>query len=118
MYIPFFKIVCIFIISIVYLLHDMIFESFVVSTWSQKFSLFSLFLFFVIGFIDSIVQIILCRSFQMEKAGLAASMNFACVIWGFGADVFIFGIEYQMQELVGVIIILMATFAIVFTTKE
>jgi drug/metabolite transporter (DMT)-like permease len=63
------------------------------------------------------VNILIFKTFQLEKAGIGASMNFLCLIWSLILDVAVFNQTYSKPEIIGGILILVTTTSMMFMNK-
>lgn len=115
MYAPFLKAIVLLVICLLYFLGDMMFGQGLIYYWSSRISTLELLILVGLSILDLFIQIMLCRSFQVEKAGLSASMNFVCVVWAFLGDMYLFGITYSSAEIIGGMLILLSVGAIFFT---
>ncbi|CDW78690.1 drug metabolite transporter superfamily [Stylonychia lemnae] len=70
---------------------------------------------FSIAALEILINLLLFKSMQIEKAGLIASMNFFCLIWGLIGDVVIFNQTFTNYEIIGGIIVFLFTTSIIFT---
>ena len=86
-----FKIFLVYIVSIAYVLLNFLGDFSYLSTLFLRLSdISSLFLFIGIAASDLIANILIFKTFQLEKAGIGASMNFLCLIWSLILDVAVF----------------------------
>lgn len=113
-----FKIFLVYIVSIGYILFNTVVDfSYLSTLFSRLFDLPSFFLFIGIAASDLIANILIFKTFQLEKAGLGASMNFLCLIWSLLLDVAVFNQSYSPAEIVGGILILATTTSMMFMHK-
>jgi drug/metabolite transporter (DMT)-like permease len=86
-----FKIFLVYLVSIAYILFNTIADfSYLSTLFLRLFDMPSFFLFIGIAASDLIANILIFKTFQLEKAGIGASMNFLCLIWSLILDVAVF----------------------------
>jgi drug/metabolite transporter (DMT)-like permease len=114
-----YKILLIYFVSLCYIFIQLIFSSpDYLSTLLQRISdPASLGLFLAIAASDLLVNLLIFKTFQLEKAGIGASMNFLCLVWSLGLDVAVFGQTYSWGEITGGVLILATTTSIMFMHK-
>ena len=113
-----YKILLIFIVSVFYVFIQTLIRSGYLSTLILRISdPISLFLLIAIAASDLLVNLLIFKTFQLEKAGMGASMNFLCLVWSLGLDVAVFGQTYSWGEAAGGVLILATTTSIMFMNK-
>ena len=115
-----YKILLILLVSLLYMIGrfaiegpDAFFTSIAYSIDSTTLSLL-----FVIALCDLSVNLLIFKTFQMEKAGISASMNFLCLIWSLIIDVTLFNQTFSSTEVIGGLIVLATTTLIVFSSSN
>lgn len=113
-----FKIFLVYLVSIAYILFNTIADfSYLSTLFLRLFDMPSFFLFIGIAASDLIANILIFKTFQLEKAGIGASMNFLCLIWSLILDVAVFNQTYSNAEIIGGILVLTTTTSMMFMHK-
>ena len=112
------KIFFIYLVSIIYIIFEALSDFSTLSSKLGTLTPTTLLLLSGIGLLDLIIQLLMIRTFQLEKAGLSASMNFLCLVWALLADIVLFNIHYGWGEILGGVIVFSMCISIFFTTHE
>jgi len=113
-----FKIFLVYLVSIVYILFNTAADfSYLSTLFLRLFDVPSFFLFIGIAASDLTANILIFKTFQLEKAGLGASMNFLCLIWSLILDVAVLNQSYSTAEIIGGILVLTTTTSMMFMHK-
>ena len=113
-----FKIFLVYLVSIVYILFNTAADfSYLSTLFLRLFDAPSFFLFIGIAASDLTANILIFKTFQLEKAGLGASMNFLCLIWSIILDVAVLNQSYSTAEIIGGILVLTTTTSMMFMHK-
>lgn len=92
--------------------------SYLVSLGSLLLDPVTLIYFLLIASLDLSVNFLIFYTFRSESASMVASVNFLCVVWSIIIDVTVLGYRVKSWwEVVGGIIVLISTSAIVFVKK-
>lgn len=106
-----YKISLIYLVSIMYLSFSQGSSS--LTSYFQDIETIVLFVCIALG--DLTVNLLIFKTFQLEKAGLGASMNFLCIVWSLILDITVFGQRFKSwTEIVGGLIVMASTSAIIF----
>lgn len=115
----FLKILVIFAVSIAYMLGRLLFSfSSFTTLLYDKLDTYTMVLFFLLGLGDILVNLLVFKTFTLLKAGVGASMNFLCLIWSLVIDVTFFSQTFSTTEIIGGLLVLTTTTAIVLTEKK
>ena len=119
MTISFLKIALIYAVSILYMVSRLLFEGSEFLEHSfNRLDLTTVMLFIGMALFDLILNLLIFKTFQLEKAGVGASMNFLCLIWSLVIDVTLFNQTFETTEVVGGLLVLCTTTLIVFTDSK
>ena len=66
---------------------------------------------------DLMINILVFKSYLVEKAAVSASMNFLTLFWSMLADLLLFNASFSYFEIFGGLLILLSTTAIVLNNK-
>lgn len=98
--------------------HILTTPSYLVSLGSLLLDPVTLIYFLLIASLDLSVNFLIFYTFRSESASMVASVNFLCVVWSIMIDVTVLGYRVKSWwEVVGGMIVLISTSAIVFVKK-
>jgi drug/metabolite transporter (DMT)-like permease len=103
----------IYIVSVLYIFFKAISVHNYLSELLERIDGYTLFFFFAIAASDLTVNLLIFKTFKLEKAGIGASINFLCLIWSLLVDVLLFGQSFSAFEIVGGLIVLATTTSII-----
>jgi drug/metabolite transporter (DMT)-like permease len=105
------------VLSILYIFLNSLTSSTYFSDFLSSLDFLTIFLLFLVAFFDLAVNWLIFKTFQLEKAGIVASVNFLCVVWSVTIDVSLLGYEFKSwMEIVGGVIVMISTSVIVFNS--